>query len=96
MLRQMLTNFGLSGGPGVAVMLWGCITFDGVGTLSEIEEIMNTTKYFETLGDNVWPVIAKNKVRTVSTSFTMSCLSQSCPVEERKLIKLSEFAKSIA
>jgi hypothetical protein len=38
---------------------WGCITFDGVGTLTEIEGNMNTTKYLETLGDNVWPVIAK-------------------------------------
>jgi hypothetical protein len=40
-------------------MLWGYITFDGVGTLTEIEGNMNTTKYLETLGDNVWPVIAK-------------------------------------
>lgn len=50
---------GLRGGPCVAVMFWGCITFDGVGTLTEIEGNMNTTKYLETLGDNVWPVIAK-------------------------------------
>jgi hypothetical protein len=34
-------------------MFWGCITFDGVGTLTEIEGNMNTTKYLETLGDNV-------------------------------------------
>jgi hypothetical protein len=27
----------LRGGPRVAVMSWGCITFDGVGTLTEIE-----------------------------------------------------------
>jgi hypothetical protein len=32
-------------------------TFDGVGTLTEIEGNMNTTKYLETLGDNIWPVI---------------------------------------
>ena len=44
---------GLRGGPRVAVMFWGCITFDGVGTLTEIEGNMNTTKYLETLGDNV-------------------------------------------
>jgi hypothetical protein len=29
---------GLRGGPCVAVMFWGCITFDGVGTLTEIGE----------------------------------------------------------
>jgi hypothetical protein len=46
---------GLRGGPRVAVMFWGCITFDGVGTLTDIEGNMNTTKYLETLGDNVWP-----------------------------------------
>jgi hypothetical protein len=44
---------GLRGGPRVAVKFWGCITFDGVGTLTEIEGNMNTTKYLETLGDNV-------------------------------------------
>jgi hypothetical protein len=33
---------GLRGGPCVAVMFWGCITFDGVGTLTEIEGNMNT------------------------------------------------------
>ena len=49
---------GLRGGPCVAVMFWGCITFDGIGKLTEIEGNMNTTKYLETLGDNVWPVIA--------------------------------------
>jgi hypothetical protein len=38
---------GLRGGPRVAVMLWGCITFDGVGTLTDIEGNMNTTKYLK-------------------------------------------------
>jgi hypothetical protein len=42
---------GLRGGTRVAVMFWGCIIFDGVGTLTEIEGNMNTTKYLETLGD---------------------------------------------
>ena len=46
----------LRGVPRVAVMFWGCITFDGVGTLTEIEGTMNTIKYLETLDDNVWPV----------------------------------------
>jgi hypothetical protein len=32
---------------------------DFFGFLTEIEGNMNTTKYLETLGDNVWPVIAK-------------------------------------
>jgi hypothetical protein len=31
----------------------------GGHTLTEIEGNMNTTKYLETLGDNVWLVIAK-------------------------------------
>ena len=37
------------GDPRVAVMFWGCITYDGVGKLTEIEGTMNTTKYLETL-----------------------------------------------
>jgi hypothetical protein len=40
---------GLRGDPRVAVMFWGCITYDGVGKLTEIEGTMNTTKYLETL-----------------------------------------------
>jgi hypothetical protein len=39
--------------------------------LTEIEGTMNTTNYLGTLGDNVWPVIAKNKFRTVGISFKM-------------------------
>ena len=45
--------FGLRGGLRVAVMFWGCITYDGVGTLTEIEGTMNTTQYLKTLDDNV-------------------------------------------
>jgi hypothetical protein len=41
-------------------MFWRCISFDGVGTLTEIEGTMNTTQYLETLGDNVWHGIAKH------------------------------------
>ena len=29
------------GDPRVAVMFWGCITYDGVGKLTEIEGTMN-------------------------------------------------------
>ena len=51
---------GLRGGPGVSVMFWGCINFAEIGILTEISDTMDTTKYIETLDNNLWPVIAKD------------------------------------
>lgn len=44
----------------IKLMVWGCITYDGVGTLSMVNGNMNSEKYIDTLENKLWPVIAKN------------------------------------
>ena len=39
-------------------MIWGCITFNGVGTLTTVN--VNAAKYIEILKDNLWPVIVRH------------------------------------
>jgi hypothetical protein len=41
-------------------MLWGCITYYGVGTLVAIDGNMNTDKYISVLDDNLWPVVVRH------------------------------------
>ena len=42
-----------------SVMFWGCITYDGVGTLAVVDGNINSQKYIDILDTNLWPVIAK-------------------------------------
>jgi hypothetical protein len=39
-------------------MIWGCICWNGVGTLAAVEGNINATKYQEILDEHLWPVIA--------------------------------------
>ena len=41
-------------------MTWGCVTFNGVGTLDFVEVNMNALKYIDILEDNLWPVVARH------------------------------------
>ena len=45
--------------PRLSVMFWGCITYDGVGTLAPVNGTINSAKYIELLDTHLWPVIAK-------------------------------------
>jgi len=42
------------------VMLWGCITFNGVGTLAFVNSNINAEKYEEILEHNLWPAVARH------------------------------------
>lgn len=44
----------------ISAMFWGCITYNGVGTLTSVEGNMNSNVYIDTLNNNLWPVVAKN------------------------------------
>lgn len=54
--------------PGVqkkfSAMIWGCITYHGVGTICRIIGNINSQKYIEILEDNLWPVIARHFANT--------------------------------
>ena len=45
--------------PLLSVMFWGCLTFEGVGTLGPVEGNINSRKYIEVLDEHLLPVIAK-------------------------------------
>ena len=38
-------------------MIWGCICYDGVGTLTAVEGNINSAKYIDILDKNIWPVV---------------------------------------
>lgn len=42
-----------------SVMFWGCVTYDGVGTLVPVDGNINSQKYTDILDDNLWPVVSK-------------------------------------
>ena len=41
------------------LMVWGCLTYNGVGTLAFVDGNMNSDKYIQTLDDNLWPAVVK-------------------------------------
>ena len=47
-------------GRKLSVMVWGCLCFDGVGTLSRVNGNINAQKYIEILDDNLWPVLVRH------------------------------------
>jgi transposase len=42
------------------IMVWGCLTYHGVGTLCMVTGNMNSEKYIETLDNNLWQVVTKH------------------------------------
>jgi hypothetical protein len=44
----------------VAVMVWGCITYDGVGTLCLVDGNITAQKYTDILDEHLWPVIVRH------------------------------------
>ena len=41
-------------------MVWGCVSYHGIGTLSHVERTINANKYINILDNNLWPVIARH------------------------------------
>ena len=44
----------------VSVMIWGCISWYGVGTITTLDGTLNRNKYNEILENNLWPVITRH------------------------------------
>jgi hypothetical protein len=49
-----------NGGVRISVSFWGCICYSGVGTLTPIDEYLNTEKYISLLENNLWQVVVKH------------------------------------
>lgn len=41
-------------------MIWGCITFNGVGTICRVDGNINSAKYIDILENNLWPVVVRH------------------------------------
>ena len=41
----------------ISLMIWGCIFYDGVGTLTAVEGNINAAKCIDILDNNLWPVV---------------------------------------
>ena len=41
----------------ISLMIWGSICYDGVGTLTAVEGNINSAKYIDILGKNLWSVV---------------------------------------
>ena len=41
----------------ISLMIWGCICYDGVGTLTAVEGNINSAKYIDFLDKSLWPVV---------------------------------------
>ena len=44
----------------ISATFWGCITYDGVGTVVPIDGNIDSKKYMEILDAHLWPVVAKH------------------------------------
>jgi hypothetical protein len=54
-------------------MIWGCITYEGVGTLTVDDGNINAQKYTEVIDNFAWPVIA------VISQMTILCFKTIMP-----------------
>ena len=41
----------------ISLMIWGCICYDGVGTLTAVKGNINSAKYIDIQDKNLWPVV---------------------------------------
>jgi hypothetical protein len=46
-------------GDRASLMIWGCITYEGVGTLTVVDGNINTHKYIEVSDNFVWQMISR-------------------------------------
>lgn len=47
-------------GQQLSVVIWGCITYNGTGTLCFVEGKINAEKYINIIDTTLWPVIARH------------------------------------
>jgi hypothetical protein len=57
-------------GVRASLMIWGCITYEGVGTLTVDDGNINAQKYTEVIDNFAWPVIAVISQMTILIQFT--------------------------
>ncbi|CAC5415747.1 unnamed protein product [Mytilus coruscus] len=43
-----------------SLMIWGCITYHGVGTITVVDGNINAIKYIDIIYNNLWPVVVRH------------------------------------
>jgi hypothetical protein len=56
-------------------MFWGCITYQGVGTFTEVEGNINSRMYINILDTYLWPVIARHFLTDGLFESTITCVA---------------------
>ena len=46
--------------PKFSLMVWGCIIFNGVGTITVVDGNVNAQKYIDILEEQLWPVVVRH------------------------------------
>lgn len=46
--------------PKFSLMVWGCITFNEVGTITVVDGNVNAQKYIDILEEQLWPVVVRH------------------------------------
>ena len=44
----------------LSLMIWGCITYNGIGLISVLNGNMNAQNYLDVLENNLWPIFARH------------------------------------
>lgn len=44
----------------MSLMIFGCITYEGMGTLTIVNGNINASKFIDIIENNVWPIIARH------------------------------------
>lgn len=44
----------------LSVMIWGCVCFHGIGTLTHVDGNIDSRKYINILDEHLWPVLAQH------------------------------------
>ena len=52
-----------------SLMIWGCICYDGVRTLTAVEGNINSAKYIDFLDKNLWPVVLSGILNEKNTVY---------------------------
>lgn len=67
-------------------MIWGCITFNGVGTICRVYGNINSAKYIDILENNLWPVVARH-----FADGDYLFMDDNAPVHRSQVTKLQEY-----
>jgi len=74
----------------ISLMIWGCITYDGVGTLTVTQGNVNSQQYITILDNHLWPVICKH-----FPTGEFICQDDNAPIHRARAVSEYKFRNGI-